>query len=123
MIQWEECSLEDATHVEVNGEVHEIKVGGKVKKSVNFGWIVILVEQFVDILIEENKWANIPQEAFPLLGIRCLRKFKPTPIEFEAAFAMYDGKWHPLYCLDDGFAYQNNKKAKFRCVQIMEDEE
>jgi hypothetical protein len=116
MIQWEEVALEDATHIEINGVVHEItERGGMVERSVDFGWI--------DILIEENKWANIPQEAFLLLGIKCLRKFKPTPIEFEAAFAKYDGKWHPLYSLDDGFAHQNNKKARFRCVQIMEDEE
>jgi hypothetical protein len=105
--------LEDATHVEINGCVHEIKAGGKVCLEM-LGWI--------DILIEENKWAQIPQEAFPLLGIKCLRKVKRTPIEFEATFAKCDGRWHPLYCSDDGFAYQNNKKAKFRCVQIMEDE-
>ena len=115
MIQWEEVELKDATHVEINGEVHEIKErDGIVERSVDFGWI--------DILIEENKWANIPKEAFPLLGIRCLRKFKPTPIEFEAAFAKYDGRWHPLYCLEDRFP-DNCKKATFRCVQIMEDEE
>ena len=112
MSQWEEVALKDATHVEINGVVHEIKEGGTVERSVDLSWI--------DILIEENIWANILQEAFPLLGIKCLRKVKPTPIEFEATFAKYDGKWHPLYCSDDGFAYQNNKKAKFRCVQILE---
>ena len=113
---WEEVELMDATHIEISGKVHKItERGGTVERSVDFGWI--------DILIEENKWANIPQEAFPLLGIKPLIKVKPKPIEFEATFAKYDGKWYPLYCLDDGFAYQNNKKKKFRCVQIMEDEE
>jgi hypothetical protein len=29
MIQWEEVELKDATHVEINGEVHEIKERGK----------------------------------------------------------------------------------------------
>jgi hypothetical protein len=115
MIQWEEVELKDATHVEINGEVHEIKErDGIVERSVDFGWI--------DILIDVNEWVNIRQEAFTLLGIRCLRKFKPTPIEFEAAFAKYDGRWHPLYCLEDRFP-DNCKKATFRCVQIMEDEE
>jgi hypothetical protein len=114
MIQWEEVKLEDATHVEINGEVFEIKVGGTVERSVDFGWIDILIE---------SKWANIPQEAFPLLGIKCLWKFKPTPIEFGAEFVSYDGNWRPLYSLDDGIAYQNFKKAKFRCVEILEDEE
>lgn len=121
MIQWEEVALEDATHVEINGEVFELKEDGKVKRSVDFGWIDILVERFVDGYIDVDKWANIPKEAFPLLGIKCLRKFKPTPIEFEATFVMYDGCWQTLYCSDDGFAYQNNKKAKFRCVEILEE--
>ncbi len=116
MIQWEEVELMDATHVEINGCVVEIKErDGLVERSADFGWI--------DILVGENKWANIPQEAFFALGIKCLRKVKPTPIEFEAAFAKYDGRWHPLYCLDAGSAYQNCKKAKFRCVEILEEKE
>jgi len=111
----EECSLEEATHVEINGCVVEItERGGTVERSVDFGWI--------DILIEENKWANIPQEAFLLLGIKCLRKKKREPIEFEAAFAKYDGRWQTLHSLEDRFP-DNCKKATFRCVQIMEDEE
>jgi hypothetical protein len=120
MIQWEECSINDATHIEINGVVHELKVGGKVEKS---GGVSIGGFHSIDILVGMNDWANIPQEAFPLLGIRCLRKVKPTPIEFEATFAKCDGGWQPLYCSDDGFAYQNNKKAKFRCIEILEDEE
>jgi hypothetical protein len=115
MIQWEEVELKDATHVEINGEVHEIKErDGIVERSVDFGWI--------DILVGENKWANIPQEAFFALGIRCLRKFKPTPIEFEAEFVMYDGCWQTLHSLEDRFP-NNCKRAKFKCVEILEDEE
>jgi hypothetical protein len=120
MIQWEEVELMDATHVEINGEVHELKVGGKVEKS---GGVSIGGFHSIDILVGMNDWANIPQEAFPILGIRCLRKFKPTPIEFKATFVSYDGNWRLLDCLEDGFAYQNNKKAKFKCVEILEDEE
>ena len=116
MIQWEEVELMDATHVEINGVVHEItERGGTVERSVDFGWI--------DILVGENKWANIPQEAFLLLGIRCLRKFKPKPIEFEATFVMYDGCWQTLHSLEDRFPNENCKRAKFRCVEILEDEE
>ena len=114
-IQYEECSLEEATHVEINGVVHEItERGGKVKRSIDFGWI--------DILVGENKWVEIPVEVFFALGIKCLRKVKPTPIEFEATFVMYDGCWQTLHSLEDRFP-DNCKKATFRCVQIMEDEE
>ena len=105
----------DATHIEINGVMHEItERGGMVERSVDFGWI---------ILIEKNKLTNIPQEAFPLLGIKCLRKFKPKPIEFKATFVSYDGNWRLLDCLEDGFAHQNFKKKKFRCVEILEEEE
>jgi hypothetical protein len=115
MIQWEEVELMDATHIEINGEVHEIT---EIRRWHGYK----IYESWIDILIEENKWANIPQEAFPLLGIRCLRKFKPTPIEFEATFVMYDGCWQTLHSLEDRFP-DNCKKATFRCVEILEDEE
>jgi hypothetical protein len=109
MSQWEECSLEEATHVEVNGDVHQIKAGGKVCLDMP-GWI--------DILIDVNKWMQIPQEAFPFLGIKCLRKFKPTPIEFEA-IVQQDMPFAYLSNVPDGIPLG----TKFKCVQILEDEE
>jgi len=114
-MKWEEVELKDATHVEVNGVVHEItERGGTVERSGGFCWI--------DILASENKWATIPKEAFSLLGIRCLRKVKPTPIEFKATFVSFDGNWRPVYSLDDRFP-DNCKKATFRCIEILEGEE
>jgi len=113
MIQWEEITLNDATHVEINGEVHEItERGGTVERSVDLDWIHI----FVGI-----KFANIPQEAFTLFGIKCLRKVKPTPIEFEGEFVKFDGRWERVPEVA-GSAYKNCKTLRFRCVQIMEDE-
>jgi hypothetical protein len=120
MIEWEECSINDATHVEINGVVHEILYGGKVIKSekLNIDGKYLCIS----ILIGMYYWLKIPKQAFPLLGIKCLRKVKPTPIEFEATFVMYDGCWQTLHSLEDRFP-DNCKKATFRCVQIMEDEE
>jgi len=120
MIQWEEVALEDATHVEINGKIWELKRGGNVEKS---GGLSIDGFHSIDILVGVNDWTNIPKELFPLLGIRCLRKFKPKPIEFKATFVSYDGNWRLLDCLEDGFAHQNFKKKKFRCIEILEDEE
>jgi hypothetical protein len=115
MIQWEEVELMDATHVEINGVVHEIKevafAKGFVERSINFGWI--------DILIEENKWANIPQEAFPLLGIKCLRKVKPTPIEFEGIVKESKLSFLFLGNVPEGIPLGK----KFRCVEILEEKE
>jgi hypothetical protein len=119
MIQWEECSLDDATHVEMGGKIWELKRGGNVEKS---GGLSIDGFHSIDILIGMNDWANIPKEAFSTLGIKCLRKVKPTPSEFEATFVMYDGCWQTLHSLEDRFP-DNCKKATFRCVEILEDEE
>ena len=113
--QFEPCTLEEATHVEINGEVFELKADGKVEKSLNCGTI--------DILVGENNWANVPEDIFPFLGIKCLRKVKQKPIEFEATFVFYDGKWRTLDSLAVGKRYLTLEEAKFRCVQIMEEEE
>ena len=100
--------------------VHEIKVAGKIVKSglPYVGGIYTCI----DISFGEKYWNQITEELFPFLGIKPLRKPQPKPIEFEATFASYDGNWHSLYSLDDGVSYQNNKKARFRCVEILEEE-
>jgi hypothetical protein len=120
MIQWEEVELTDATHVEINGVVHELIEGGKVEKQKSFshgGFYSI------NILVNSDDYEGIHQELFPFLGIKPLRKPQPKPIEFEATFAKCNGGWQPLYSLDDGFAYKNCKTVRFRCVEILEDEE
>jgi hypothetical protein len=119
MIQWKECDLVNATHVEINGEVHELKEDGKVKKA---GKLSYLNYRSIEILIGLNDWKHIHVDLFPILGIKCLRKVKPTPIEFEATFVMYDGCWQTLHSLEDRFT-DNCKKATFRCVEILEEEE
>jgi hypothetical protein len=118
MIQWKECDLVNATHVEINGEVHELKEDGKVKKA---GKLSSLNYRSIEILIGLNDWKHIHVDLFPILGIKCLRKVKPTPIEFEGVFVMFGGCWQMLHSLDHRFP--NCKRARFRCVQIMEDEE
>lgn len=113
-IKFEECSLQNATHIEVNGKVY--KLGGNE---------VVLEYYHSDCIGLRWEYADafIPEELFSILGIKSLFEHKPEPVVFEAVFAKYDGKWHPLYSLDDGVSYQNNKKATFRCVQILEEGE
>jgi len=103
----EECSLEEATHVEINKVVYQI-VGNICTYNIGLRWL------------EQDVW--IPIELFPILGIKLFKEVKPEPVEFEATFAMYDGKWHPLYSWNAGVSYQNSKKATFKCVQILEEE-
>jgi len=103
----EECSLTEATHVEINKVVYQI-VGNICTYNIGLRWL------------EQDVW--IPIELFPILGIKLFKEVKPEPVEFEATFAMYDGKWHPLYSWNAGVSYQNSKKATFKCVQILEEE-
>jgi hypothetical protein len=121
MIQWEECSINDATHIEINGVVHEIKVAGKIVKSglPYVGGIYTCI----DISFGEKYWNQITEELFPFLGIKPLRKPQPKPIEFEAEFVMYKGRWRALYDSADRCAFRVCKRVKFRCVEILEEEE
>ncbi len=117
MIQWEEVALEDATHVEINGEVFEMEAGGKVIKS---GKLSIDGKYLcISILIGPHDWMQISQEAFPLLGIRCLRKFKPKPIEFEGVVKESKLSFLFLGNVPEGIPLG----IKFRCIEILEDEE
>ena len=116
--QLEPCSMNDATHVEINGKVH--KIGGS---EVHGFWNANWSEQVgVNIILQAYDKRTIRQDLFPILGIKPMREKKPEPVVFEAVFVKHDGEWHPLYSLDDGLSYQNCKKAKFKCVEILEDE-
>jgi len=111
MSQWEEVELNDATHVEINGEVNELIEGGTVERSVEVGWIYILID---------NKWVHIPQEAFPFLGIKCLRKKKREPIEFEGEVVVgtFHGADVTMLLVPTGILVGE----KFHCVEILEDD-
>jgi hypothetical protein len=109
---FEECSLEQATHVEVNDKVYWLGGNEVLLESYHGEWIGI-------------RWWDtdtfIPEELFPVLGIKTFKEVKREPIVFEATFVKNDGQWHPLYSLDDGVSYQNCKKARFKCVEILEE--
>jgi len=115
--KFEKCSLEESTHVEVNGKVYEFGDGylSRHKSLKSKVWDNIEVKKGTE------GWQLIHVDAFQVLGIKPFKEIKPEPIEFEATFAHYDGKWHPLYSLDDGVSYQNCKKARFKCVEILEE--
>lgn len=103
----EPCSLQEATHVEINKVVYQI-VGNICTYNIGLRWL------------EQDVW--IPIDLFPILGIKPLREKKQEPIEFETTFVKHDNHWHPLYSLDYGFPCQKYKTARFKCVQILEDE-
>ena len=88
--QFEECTLEEATHVEVNGQSYFL----------GHGKVLLAYDEDDRVGISVvDACAFIPVDAFPVLGIKPMKEIKPEPIEFEATFVKYDGKWHPLYKL------------------------
>jgi hypothetical protein len=112
--QFEPCTLEDATHVEIGGIVHEFGDG--------------IVERFKNgefptlrFRLELPLYKLINESSFPLLGIKCLREVKPTPIEFEGRVVIgtFHGADVTMLLAPTGILVG----AKFRCVQILEGEE
>ena len=116
--QFEPCSLGDATHVEMGGKMYELDVWesrGACKDYEEGHCVGISVDDKDEIL-------SIPISLFPILGIKPMKEVKPEPIEFEATFFKHDGKWRTLYLGDNHLPYENSKKARFRCVEIVEEE-
>ena len=121
--KFEECSLEDATHVKMGGVIY--KLGIRLNDDYDSKNRVAKHNSlYIEVCTEVFGWQLINSATFPILGIQPLKEIKPEPIEFEATFIKHDGKWYPSYSfsLDDS-NYQNNKKARFKCVEILEDEE
>jgi hypothetical protein len=54
-------------------------------------------------------------------NIQPLRLVPREPVTFEATFALVNGFWTRITCLDDGIAYQHKEKKNFRCVEIVEE--
>lgn len=117
--KFEPCTLRDATHVSINGIVY--KIGSY---DVRAFWNSNRSEQVgINIVVTQHDQRTIRQDLFLILGIQPLKEINPEPIEFETVFAKYDDKWYPLYGLNDVASFENRKKARFRCVEILEDEE
>jgi hypothetical protein len=88
---WEHVELELATHVQINGTIHEISNEiikyGKVPDEIKYGsfrkfWTVPHVEAMgINIWIGDCA-KYVHKHLFPILGIDCLRKYEPEPLEF-----------------------------------------
>ena len=108
--QFEECSLSEASHVEVNGMVK--KLGNKE----------IATECFCGDY-EGLRWliedAFIPIDMFSILGIKPLREVKPEPIEFEAIVRLTAGGDLDLL---GNIPEDVPLGTKFRCIQILEED-
>ena len=106
--QFEECSLEDATHVEVNGVRHELNDN---------------VQYFCNGDLLGIRWRDeytfIPEELFSTLGIQPLKKIKQEPAEFEAIVRLTAGGDLDLL---GNIPEEVPLGTKFRCIQILEED-
>ena len=109
--QFEECTLEEATHVEVNGKVHLLENDK------------IALEYYHDKCIGIRWWDTdtfIPEELFSTLGIKPMKEKKREPVEFEAIVRLTaGGDLDLLGNIPEGVPLG----TKFKCVQILDGEE
>lgn len=103
--QFEQCTLEEATHVEVNGKVHKFghHEGNQVHRySINN----------IEIRKETGGWQLIHSDAFSVLGIKPLKEIKREPREFVHIFRKGSSMSYPSWA----------ENGMFRCVEIVEEE-
>ena len=119
--QFEPCTLEEATHVEMGGKVHELGIGdGSESKHPNVIKQVIQYNRYcIEVYMESGGWQRIQTYAFPILGIKCLREKKQEPIEFEGEVVIgtFHGADVTMLLAPTGIG------TKFKCIEILEDEE
>ena len=104
----EECSLEDATHVEVNGKVYLL--GGNE-----------IALDYHDKCIGIRWWDTdtfIPEELFSTLGIKPMKEKKREPIVFEAIVRLTAGGDLDLL---GNIPEEVPLGTKFKCVEILEE--
>ena len=105
--QFEPCTLEEATHVEVGGVMHDLN--DNVKYSFNGTRVGIRLR-------EEDVF--IPEDSFSTLGIKPMKEKKQEPVEFEAVVKASMASYFFLGNVPEGVPLG----TKFKCVQILEDE-
>jgi hypothetical protein len=106
----EECTLKEATHVEVNSKVYLLG-GNEVELEPYHG-------KFIGIRwLEED--AFIPEQLFSTLGIKPIREKKREPIVFEfiPSLEMAKDMWLPA----DFIVPMEAVGKKFKCVEILEE--
>lgn len=107
--QFEPCTLDEATHFEIHGVMHELN--DNVQHLFNG-------TRFGIRLRKEDVF--IPEDAFPILGITPMREKKREPIEFEfiPSLEMAKDMWLPA----DFIVPMKAVGKRFRCVEIVMEE-
>lgn len=107
--QYEECSLEEATHVEIGGNVYKFGFG-KVNREWRYD------DLYITVKTDNSRLYAIRADMFNFLGIKPLKEKKLEPIVFVQE-AIYQHGRHIINVPDQGIG------KRFKCVEILEDEE
>jgi hypothetical protein len=109
----EECSLEQATHVEMGGKMYKF---GKEYTSEQD--VLKYNDCHIDLSRGITGWHLIHVDVFPILGIKPMKEKEPIEFEFIPSLEMAKDMWLPA----DFIVPMEAVGKKFKCVEIVEDE-
>lgn len=103
---FEPCSLEEATHIEIGGNVYKFGFG-----EVNREWRYD--DLYITVKTDNSRLYAIRADMFNFLGIVPLKEKKREPIVFEHIFTFEE--------ITLGIIPDEAEGKRFRCVEIMEE--
>ena len=117
---FEPCTLEEATHVEVGGKVHKIEMDGAAQIVFGTEENTSFFRRKIGIVlrIRDGHWHTIFMDCFPIFGIKPLKEIKREPIEFVGFTKYVSRTLSHIINVPLGTPPQ----TRFKCVEILEDE-
>ena len=102
--QFEPCSLEEATHIEIGGNVYKFGFG-----EVNREWRYD--DLYITVKTDNSRLYAIRADMFNFLGIKPFKEKKQEPREFVHIFRKGSSMSYPSWA----------ENGMFRCVEISEE--
>ena len=111
-IQYEECSLEEATHIEIGGVIYHIKDSEYNATVVKFMDFISDKSPMIRVTgVALYEFIYISEISFPIFGIKPLKEKKQEPREFVHIFRKGSSMSYPSWA----------ENGMFRCVEISEE--
>jgi hypothetical protein len=111
-IEFKECPLEQATHVEMGGYLY--KIGSyEVRPFRNSDEVCV----GINVILSQHDERTIRHDLFPILGIKPMRQVEREPIEFEFIVSLNTLSFFPPLNVP-----MEAVGKKFKCVEILEGE-
>ena len=110
---FEPCTLEEATHVEVGGNVYKFEMDGVAQIIFGTEENTSFPRRKIGIVlrIKDGHWKTIFMDCFPIFNIKPLKEIKREPREFVHIFRKGSSMSYPSWA----------ENGMFRCVEISEE--